>query len=340
MRKGTNPAKLKDIKVENDCFHQVVVPVYLPKLEGYYIEGLDILKLCLESIYLTVHDKTFITVVNNGSCKEVRDYLDNLMHDGKIQEVIHTTAIGKINAIAKGLAGHHFDLVTITDADVLFTNGWQKEVYDIYETFPKVGMVCTTPQSKRLRYLTENIYFDNLFNSKLKFREVQNPQALKRFAESIGKPQMFKDIHLKRILSLEKNDVKAVLGAGHFSATYKKRFLNKLKKLKYIQQKMGGKVMKKYIDKPLYDAGYWRLSTYKNNTYHIGNSLDPWIKSEFENIQKRKIILKAIPEISHNQKSNFSIIKQKLISKLIFNSYVWRNYLTKLGLSKNEAKEY
>ena len=48
MRKGTNPAKLKDNKVENHCFHQIIVPVYLPKLEGYYAEGLDILKLIYE----------------------------------------------------------------------------------------------------------------------------------------------------------------------------------------------------------------------------------------------------------------------------------------------------
>jgi hypothetical protein len=340
MRKGINPAKLNDIEVENYCFHQVVVPVYLPKLEGYYKEGLDILELCLESIYLTVHNKTFITVVNNGSCKEVRDYLDNLMHNGKIQEIIHTTAIGKINAIAKGLAGHHFDLVTITDADVLFTNGWQKAVYDIYETFPKAGMVGTTPQSKRLRYLTENIYFDNLFNSKLKFREVQNPEALKRFAGSIGEPEMFKDVHLQKNLSIEKNNIIAILGAGHFCASFKKELLKEFKKA-HVKDKLSSRSDNQFIDKPSIKKGHWRLSTYSNFTYHLGNNLEDWAVSEFKKLNKRnKFILKAIPEISHNQKSNFSIIKQKLISKLIFNSYVWRNYLTKLGLSKNEAKEY
>lgn len=337
MRKGTNPAKLDDNKVENDCFHQIIVPVYLPELTGYYEQGLDILKICLDSIYLTVHDKTFISVINNGSCEAVKTYLDDCLKAKKIHEVIHTTAIGKINGIAKGLSGHDFDLVTITDADVLFVNGWQKAVYDIYEAFPKAGMVCTTPQSKRLRYLTENIYFDNLFNSKLKFRTVQNPQALFRFAKSIDNPNLFKHIHLKKILSIKKNEITAVVGAGHFSATFRKEQIKHLKKVKTID-KISPENDKKHIDLPSIKKGFWRLSTYDNFTYHLGNSIDTWVKNEFKSLKKEKYNFRKPTLIMQHVYFDMVDLKKILIKNILFRKFIWRRYLKVLGLTEDEAK--
>ena len=336
MRKGTNPAKLKNNSVENDCFHQVIVPVYLPKLEDYYEEGLEILKLCLKSIYLTVHDKTYISVVNNGSCQEVIAYLDELLKHEKIHEVIHTTAIGKINAINKGLAGHHFDLVTITDADVLFTNGWQKAVYEIYETFPKAGMVCTTPQSKRLRYLTETIFYDNLLSSKLKFRTVVDPKAMKNFAVSIGNKNFLNNIHLQKILSIERNGIKAVVGAGHFSATYKPELLETLK-TSFISDKISPKSDKMLVDIPSIKNGHWRLSTFKNFTYHMGNTSRNWMKDKLLKNKKTSV---QKPNILNFNKSYLISAKRYLIQKIVFNKYIWRHWLMRFGLSENEANLY
>ena len=336
MRKGTNPAKLENNKVENDCFHQVIVPVYLPVLEGYYVEGLEILKLCLESIYLTVHDKTYISVINNGSCQEVRAYLDDLVEHQKIQEVIHTMAIGKINAIAKGLSGHDFDLVTITDADVLFTNGWQKAVYEIYETFPKAGMVCATPQSKRLRYLTENIFFDYLMNSKLKFREVKNPEAMQEFAKSIDNENLFNDIHLQKILSIKKNNTIAVIGAGHFSATYRKSLLREVK-ISHSKEKISSTADRGKIDIPSIKSGHWRLSTYDNFTYHLGNTVLPWMRDLAINNKETQL---EKPKLSVFRKGSFVKIKRNLVQKLLFNKYVWNRYLVKCGLTESQSKKY
>ena len=340
MRKGTNPAKLKDNKVENDCFHQIIVPIYLPELEGYYAEGLDILKLCLESIYLTVHDKTYISVVNNGSCQEVRSYLDDMMRQEKIQEVIHTTAIGKINAIAKGLSGHHFELVTITDADVLFTNGWQKAVYEIYEIFPKAGMVSTTPNSKMLRHLTENVHFDYLFDKTLKFRPASNPNDMLKFAESIDNIDLFKKAHLNKILSIEKEGIIANVGAGHFTGTYKINLLKKLREF-YSWDKISPNSDKESLDIPSVENGHWRLSTQHNYSYHLGNHIEEWMLEKFSDLKKNTPEnFEDKPIFSINQTSHFNKLKQKITRKLLFNKYVWRKYLQYLGLNRLEAKKY
>ena len=340
MRKGTNPAKHENTKVESNCFHQIIVPVYLPKLEDYYAEGLEILKLCLESIYLTVHDKTYISVVNNGSCNEVKAYLDDLVGQQKIQEVIHTSAIGKINAIAKGLSGHNFDLVTITDADVLFTNGWQKAVYEIYETFPKAGMVGTTPNSKMLRHFTENIHFDYLFDKTLKFRSVSNPKDMIKFADSIDNKDLFKEIHLQKILSIEQNNIIANIGTGHFTGTYKINLLKKLREF-YSYDKISTNSDKESLDIPSVENGHWRLSTQRNFTYHLGNHIENWMLEKFSDTEKN------IPEnfedkpiFITNQTSHFNKLKQKITRKLLFNKYLWSKYLQYLGLNKNQAKIY
>ena len=97
MRVGYNP--YKDQILEETYHHQVVIPVYIPNQEGYFKDSFAILKLCLESLWTTVHEKTFITIVNNGSEKIVADYLDLLLKENKIQELIHTENIGKLNAI-------------------------------------------------------------------------------------------------------------------------------------------------------------------------------------------------------------------------------------------------
>src|SRR6476620_10760870 len=151
MRLGLNPHK----DVPHDApkyLHQVILPVYIPELAGYFSKSAEILQLCLESLFNTTHNNTFITVVNNGSCREIVEYLSELLEAGKIHELIHTENIGKLNAIIKGLVGNNIELVTICDADTLFVPGWQEETVTIFNKIPRAGVVGLVPQMKTFRY--------------------------------------------------------------------------------------------------------------------------------------------------------------------------------------------
>ncbi len=341
MRKGRNPAKSKqNNQVENTCFHQVIVPVYLPELEGYYKDGLEILKLCIESIYLTTHEETFISVINNGSCKEVKNYLDKCLEENKIHEIIHTAAIGKLNAIAKGLSGHNFELVTITDADVLFINGWQKAVYGIYQTFPKAGMVGTTPNSKMLKHFTEKVHFDNLFNKNFKFRKVKNPDDMFSFGKSIDNLAIFQEVHLKNILTIKKDDTIAVVGSGHFTGTYRTDLLKDAFN-KYTSDLISPESDRIYLDKSSVKNGHWRLCTYDNFTYHLGNIKEDWMISKLKNIPKTQINELRNPISEHKSKNCFyCILAQYIVRKIFFNKYLRKYYYQYLGLKKHEAQIY
>src|SRR4051812_9240706 len=118
MRVGHNPYKDKK-QTASGFWHQVIIPVYIPDEGDYFRDGQKILEYCLASLFKTVHAQTFITIINNGSSKTVRDYLDTLLADAKIHGLIHTANIGKLNAILKGLSGTNFPFVTIADSDVL-----------------------------------------------------------------------------------------------------------------------------------------------------------------------------------------------------------------------------
>ena len=275
MRIGFNPNKNKTIDIA-EYTHQVIIPVYIPNEEGYFKDSFQILKYCLESLFKTSHSKTFYTIVNNGSSKIVVDYLNELYINNKIYEIIHTTNIGKFNAILKGLTGQSFQLITVTDADVLFLNDWQKETYNIFKNFPNTGVVSTTPNPKLVKYFTSNIIFNNLFSTRIKLSKVKNPNAMKQFAYSIGNENLFKEYHLNKYLTISNGKEKAVIGAGHFVATYKLGAFKNMRKDITVNYKMGS-VIRKFLDKPINDLGYWRLSTEDNYTYHMGNTVESWM---------------------------------------------------------------
>lgn len=273
MRIGNNPHKDEAIP-QSDYLHQVVIPVYIPHQERYFKDSLRILQLCLHSLLNTVHNKTYITVVNNGSCKLVIEYLDKVYKDGQIQELIHTENIGKLNAVLKGLAGNNIELVTIADADVLFLNHWQEATTKVFRALPKAGVVGIVPQFNMFKNKSGNIIFDNLFNKKLKFIPIQSPEGLIRFYDSIGWDRRYNKDYLKYGLGLEHNEVKVYVGSGHFVATYKKQMFQKMKS--YSNYKLGGD-SENYLDTLPLHYDYWRVTTYDNYAYHMGNVLEDWM---------------------------------------------------------------
>ncbi|MEO8533827.1 MAG: glycosyltransferase family A protein [Flavobacterium sp.] len=339
MRVGFNPNKNK-IKEPGDYFHQIVIPVYIPDQEGYFKDSLKILKYCLESVFKTIHQKTFITVVNNGSYGEVVEYLNHLQNIGKIQEVINSTNIGKLNAILKGISGHDFTFVTVADCDVLFLKDWQKETYNVFEKFPKTGAVCPTPSSRSLKGYTFNIWFELLFSKSLYFTKVKNPEALKAFAHSIGQPNMYSSLHLEKYLTIANGNFKAVAGAGHFLTTFRKEVFEK-NNIKYSGFMLGGDSEAELLDLPVIQKGMWRLSTEDNYAYHLGNVEEKWMQKTLEGIQPNDFFPQEPIPLRKIKSSKITfLLKYKLFERIITQKKIW-NYCLKLkGLSKEEVIHY
>jgi hypothetical protein len=321
MRVGFNPHKDQP-QEEPGYLHQIIIPVYIPNNVDYFKDSFAIFKICLSSLFASIHNKTFITIVNNGSGSFVKDYLNELLEENRINEVIHTQNIGKLNAILKGLTGNNIELVTITDADVLFLANWQKETVKIFTQLPKVGVIGIVPQFKTYEVSCGNVIFDNFFNENLKFIPVKNAKALIRFYDSIGWDRNYNQDHLKYNLGLEVNsDLTVLVGSGHFVATYKKDMFQEI--TTYIGYKLGG-TSEGYLDRAPLKHGYWRVTTSDNYAYHMGNTLEDWMRIDHQQENDKQYPV-----------SNFA--KNKTISNIsyfiknrVFIKFLSINWLVKL----------
>lgn len=338
MRVGFNPYKDKE-NPESNFYHQVIIPVYIPHQEGYFKDSLQILKICLESLFKTSHTKTFFTIVNNGSCDIVIDYLNDLFNQNQIHEIIHTTAIGKINAILKGIVGNSFRLITISDADVLFINNWQTETYEVFNAFPKAGIVGTTPNSKLLKNCTGPVIFDNFFSNNLKFTQVKDPDAMREFAISTQNLSFYKPINYQKYLTITNKKCTAIVGTGHFVATYKSEIFDKLKHTK-TKFKLGGWSENEILDNPSLKKGFWRLNTENNLTFHLGNIFENWMQEKSNLLQKNenKEILNEF--VSLKIPKFWLLFKNNFFMKIIFKKSIWKLFIQMKGLTKSESILY
>lgn len=337
MRIGFNPNKDQPID-ESKYVHQIIIPVYIPNQKSYFKDSFKILKLCIESLLRTVHVRTFVTVVNNGSCQKVKVYLESLFNTGDIHELIHTENIGKLNAIIKGLVGNNIELVTISDADVLFLSGWQQETINVFKNTPKAGVVGIVPQFKMYQSNCSNVIYDNFFNKKMKFLPVKNKEALVRFYDSIGWDRSYNKDYLKYGLGLEiSKGLRVLIGSGHFVATYKKDIFSEI--TSFIGYKLGG-ISETYLDKIPLKKGYWRLTAYDNYAYHMGNTFEDWMEKAIIDEENKQVkIISNFPKNKKTSKLGY-FIKNKVFVKFISTPYLHRLFLKWKGLPKSVIKRY
>ena len=340
MRKGANISK--DVLLSPSVSsHRVIIPLYIPNEEAYYKDSYTIFEYCLFSVIKTSITQLKISVVSNNSCDSVNDKLYELQKQGFIDElIIEKEAIGKINSILKALRTAEERLITITDADVLFCNGWEEAVANVFEAFPKAGAVSPVPVFRKHFHLTANIWIRNLFSKNLFFIPVKNTAALTRFAKSIGWPWL--DEKWKDVIGTltSKNGTVAVLGCPHFVATYKREVFQELPK-ENSRYKLGGDSELLYTDFPVLKSGGYRLSTYDNYAYHLGNQMETWMKEMYNSLIE---VTKK-----ENRYSKFTILKRNrleylfseyLFKKILYFKPIKRLLLKSKGLTSNQINNF
>ncbi|MCL7764207.1 glycosyltransferase [Polaribacter sp. Z014] len=340
MRVNYNPNK--DLKGEIKSYkHRIIIPVYIPELSNYHINALEILKISINTLLDTISFNSAITVVNNGSCKEVVAYLNDLFLENRIQDLIHAQKIGKLNSIIKALKSSSEPLITITDADVYFKPNWLSKTMDVFNNFPKAGVVGIVPQFKQYENWGYNIIFDNLFNSNINFTEVNNANGLIKFYKSIGWNDDYNKSYLKYNLTVKSNidtNLKAVIGSGHFVATYKRKLFDS--DLKFTDYLLGGNTEGDYLDKPCVKKDLWRLTTNGNYGYHMGNILEPWMKDKIDYSLQDEISIDLSKETNEIVKDKFFYFLLKTILMRLFYKRFKSKFYKKWGLPKELHSTY
>lgn len=340
MRLGENPQRNLKGKIKK-YNHRVIMPIYIPTLENYYKDTLEVLKISINSLINTINNQTAITIVNNGCCDEVVAYLNELFLENKIQEVIHTQKIGKLNSIIKAVKSTSEPLITITDADVLFLPNWLPKTIAIFNNFPKAGVVGIVPQFKQYENLGYNVVYDNLFTSNIKFTEVKNPKRLVSFYKSIGWKDDYNKAYLKYNLTIKSrinSNLKAVIGSGHFVATYKRELFDV--DIRFTEYLLGGTSEKKYLDLPCVKKDLWRLTTDGNYAAHMGNVLEPWMKEKNDYSMQDGINVDSFKEIVEVRKDkDFKFLLKTKLMRLFYKRFKSKFY-KKWGLPKDLHSTY
>lgn len=341
MRKGKNISK-EQVIAYSDCNHRIIIPLHIPKEDGYYKQSYEIFEMTLESLIKTSLFHAKISVISDACCSSVNSKLYELYEHNQIDELIlEHDNIGKVNAILKVLRSTTEPFVTITDADVLFLNNWDAHVFEVFKKFPKAAVVSPTPIFRNHMNYTANIWIDHFFSKRIQFKPVKNPVALERFAQSLGwtsLEQRFKDV----IVTLQSFDdsLTAVVGATHFVATYKRAYLKNIPG-DASNFKLGGSSEGLYLDQPPYIEDGYRLSTYDNYAYHMGNHLEDWLQEEFRSLHttdsKKNIALNQ-PQIIG--KSFVKKVVEKLFLRAISNRNNYNYLLRKKGLPKEKIKTF
>jgi glycosyltransferase involved in cell wall biosynthesis len=279
MRVGQNPAK----SIEHIPQPQpvtVAVVSYIPFLSGYYAEGLDVLKACLESLWQNTPEGYDLLVFDNASCAEVRLYLTEAHQQGRIQYlVLSDKNVGKggaWNFIFQGAPG---EIVAYSDSDVAFAPGWLERSLELLRAFPRVGMVTSRPMRSHEKYYTSTLVWaretpgatleQGQFQSWEVFKEhndslgVEEPLARQWFGESVDWRVTY-------------HGLTAYVGAAHFQFVAPKAVLQTLTPFQ-MDRPMG---QVRTLDEKLNADGYLRLCLTEPLVRHLGNSLAGQVASQ------------------------------------------------------------
>lgn len=281
-----NPIKLEGLEIRISK-HRVIMPVYIPNDEKYYHNAFDSLKLCLRSLILTLPKTSLITIVNNNCSEQVSEYLNELFYKGEINQlVLNSINKGKVEAVLDIFRNSKEDLITITDCDVLFKQDWFYETKKVFKTFPKVGYVSPLPLPGACNYYSKWSWFYGLTNNKIFKEKHSDTESLLLFNKSILVQRELSATE-KYPFKLKKENMTAVLGAGHFCGTYNKNIIDK------VPYEFSGNIFtggeKLFLDKPVEDAGFLRLSTDKGWVFHMGVNTEDWMFDIIDENKKKPV---------------------------------------------------
>jgi glycosyltransferase involved in cell wall biosynthesis len=285
-RIGINPSRFKTSDYQPSQV-TVCVLTYLPHLEGYFRQRLEILRLSMESLIANTGRPVDVLVFDNGSCPEALEYLRRLHQTGRINFLIQSKEnIGKIGAWQLMFSAAPGEIIAYGDDDIFYYPGWLEAELEVMNAFPKAGMVSGVPVRNAATYAiqaAEDATADP--NSKISGSRARHiPDEWETdWASSTGRdPQEHReDFNDRQDLILRSNEIEAIAGANHYQFLASKELLLASLPGDWIGRLMGHMVE---VDEAIDQAGYLRISTTGRYTRHIGNQISSELADEADGL--------------------------------------------------------
>jgi glycosyltransferase involved in cell wall biosynthesis len=272
MRVGQNPAKSID-QVARPADITVAIVTYIPYLGGYYSESLNVLKVCLESLWEHTDLAYDLLVFDNASCPEVHAYLSDAQQRGKIQFLVSSDRnLGKGGAWNLIFAGAPGKIIAYADSDIYFYPGWLSAQVQVLEAIPEVGMVTGMPLWSPPEFSTSTIQWaESNPEARLERGELLPWEDYWRHLSSLGYDEEsargYYATH--EYTCLHYRGQRFYVGAGHFQFVARREVLQAA--LPIPSERPMGQV--RSLDIALDNSGYLRLSTPRWWVQHLGNTL-------------------------------------------------------------------
>ena len=106
----------------------------------------------------------------------------------------------------------------------------------------------------------------------------------------------------------------------------------------FIGYKMGG-ISEKYLDKASLNKGYWRVTTYDNYAFHMGNTLEDWMKSESDVVHEKESVNCGFAKNKNVNRIEY-FIKNRLFVKFISIKWMLKLFLKWKNLPKGLIEKY
>jgi len=276
MRDGVNPEKFKSETLPV-YLHRVIVPVYIPNLkEAYYKNQLAVFKAFLENLFLTIDLKvTAVTLIDNNCCFPIKELIKSYLCSID-KYIVYSDNKGKVLPLLEEARGVQEKFITITDADVLFYKGWEQAVFKIFNGHPKAGVVAPLPSPSLAFYENTSVFAENYLFGRIEYDKIVQDRDAELYLYGMGNSSLLnrenRTYSWKEKQYFLKKEPKAIVGAGHFVATYKSAMFKG--QTKYPTKKFENGLEKEFIDELCDRKGWYRLSTVNTFAFHMGNQLD------------------------------------------------------------------
>ena len=272
MRQGQNPVK-KINTVAKPQRITVAILNYIPMMSGYYANLLQVLQKCLGSIWANTDLPYDLMVFDNGSCKEVTDYLLQMQREGKIQYLILSEKnLGKGGAWNLMLDGAPGEIIAYSDNDCYFYPGWLSNSLKVLETYPNVGMVTSRPVAQKEEFATRTVeWAKQTPGVQLERGRFLDWETFSSFTISLGhdeeEARQLYETH--EDIRVTYDGLPAHVGAIHYQFLTYKKVIKEF--LPFDMDKAMGQV--RQLDIRMNEAGYLRLMT--GTPYMQNMSNDP-----------------------------------------------------------------
>ena len=269
-RIGINPSRGKQTDYRPSRLTLTML-TYLPNQAGYFAERLAVTRLSLESLIANTPKPYDLFVFDNGSCRELVDYLRQLRDQGAIDYLILAdNNIGKVGALHVMFNAAPGEIIAYSDDDVFFLPGWLDEHMKVLETYPKAGLVTGFYIRSHLRYAMQSL--ENF--ARLAGVEVSSGQLLPRemeqhYIDNMGRTWESYQEEVKGLedMKFSYRGVDAWASAGHHQFMAYRQVL--LQALPVWDGQLMGKMIE--LENAVDKLGYLRLSTCTRCTRLLGN---------------------------------------------------------------------